>query len=86
MAAARLPGGKSTGSKPGQARGSDSAAAAPAKAAGNGEQPPKRKRRFPYRKVADLEAEIAQREARIQESPRSWPCPTPIATATWCGT
>jgi len=28
---------------------------------------PRRKRRFPYRKVADLEAEIFQREARIQQ-------------------
>ena len=27
----------------------------------------RRKRKFPYRKVADIEAEIAQREARIQE-------------------
>lgn len=28
---------------------------------------PRRKRKFPYRKVADLEAEIAQREARVEE-------------------
>jgi ATP-binding cassette subfamily F protein 3 len=28
---------------------------------------PRRKRKFPYRKVADLEAEIAQREARLEE-------------------
>jgi ATP-binding cassette subfamily F protein 3 len=27
----------------------------------------KRKRKFPYRKVADIEAEIAQREARVEE-------------------
>jgi len=29
--------------------------------------PPKRKRRFPYRKVADLEGDIAGREARLRE-------------------
>jgi ATP-binding cassette subfamily F protein 3 len=27
----------------------------------------RRKRKYPYRKMADIEAEIAQREARVQE-------------------
>ena len=30
-------------------------------------EPPKRKRRFPYRKVEDLEAEILDRETRVEE-------------------
>ncbi|NLF73255.1 MAG: ABC transporter ATP-binding protein, partial [Candidatus Anammoximicrobium sp.] len=28
---------------------------------------PRRKRKFPYRKVPDIEAEIAQREAQIEQ-------------------
>ena len=49
----------------------ETAAAKPAPAAASGEsagKPPKerRKRKFPYRKVAEIEAEIAEREARIE--------------------
>ena len=49
----------------------ETAAAKPAPASASGEsagKPPKerRKRKFPYRKVAEIEAEIAEREARIE--------------------
>jgi len=45
------------------------AGAGKASAAGAGRSPqePRRKRRFPYRKVADLEAEIFQHEERLKE-------------------
>jgi len=36
------------------------------KAAGRTDEPPKRKRRFPYRKVADIEEEIFRREAAVE--------------------
>jgi len=36
-------------------------------ARGTGETPPRRKRRFPYRKVDDLEREIFEREARVEQ-------------------
>jgi ATP-binding cassette subfamily F protein 3 len=36
-------------------------------AAGRTDEPPKRKRRFPYRKVADIEEDIFRREAAVEE-------------------
>ncbi len=39
----------------------------PKTAARRAEQKPRRKRKFPYRKLADLEAEIFQRETRLEE-------------------
>jgi ATP-binding cassette subfamily F protein 3 len=39
----------------------------PAAPASEGSAKPKRKRKFPYRKAADLEAEIAELEEHIQE-------------------
>ena len=48
------------GAKPGSPR--DSQDKKPAK-----ESPPRRKRKFPYRKVTDLESEIAGREQRVSE-------------------
>jgi ATP-binding cassette subfamily F protein 3 len=57
--------GRSAGkSPPGQPAASD----APGKPASTGgKEKPSRKRRFPFRKLEDIEAEIAQRESRIEE-------------------
>ncbi|HTN75095.1 MAG TPA: ABC transporter C-terminal domain-containing protein, partial [Pirellulaceae bacterium] len=42
------------------------AAATPAKRQESATSKPKRKRKYPYRKVPEIEAEIAQREQRIE--------------------
>ena len=42
---------------------------------GKTEQPAKRKRKFPYRKVADLEAEIFERETNLEELQNSLATP-----------
>jgi ATP-binding cassette subfamily F protein 3 len=47
--------------------GGSSAAASPARQGGGPAQTAKRKRRFPYRKVPDLEADIAATEAKVGE-------------------
>jgi ATP-binding cassette subfamily F protein 3 len=46
---------------------SDKAETAKEKARSESNEPAKRKRKFPYRKVADIEAEIAQREATVEK-------------------
>jgi ATP-binding cassette subfamily F protein 3 len=57
-----------TTSKPDLASSNGRAGAKEARAAGEPERSPvKRKRRFPYRKVADLEQEIHERETAIEE-------------------
>jgi ATP-binding cassette subfamily F protein 3 len=53
---------------PGKPSGSKAAAATtPADAAAGKSAKERRKRKFPYRKVAEIEAEIAEREGRIEE-------------------
>jgi ATP-binding cassette subfamily F protein 3 len=64
-----LAAGESTGAVRGFASSEKSSAAreeAKSTRAGR-EQPARRKRKFPYRKVPELEAEILQRETRIEE-------------------
>ena len=55
----------------GESQPPDTAQPAPPRDAGNHkppkEPPPRRKRRFPYRKIIDLETEIADRERRVSE-------------------
>jgi len=61
--------GETAAAKANGGTGKKAAAASDGKSSANAtpEKPARRKRRFPYRKVADLEAEIQQREQQLQE-------------------
>ncbi len=61
--------GETTAAKSNGGTGKKAAAASDGKSSASAaaEKPARRKRRFPYRKVADLEAEIQEREQQLQE-------------------